>query len=75
MKLWRVLVLGVVLFSLSSCAKRLPVAYDQVQDYQYINIETKSGNSYQGVVRKKEDNFLLVKGIVFFITIYIVLTG
>lgn len=45
----------------SGCAKRIPISYDQTQPNALVNIQTVSGQTCNGVIQEKTDDFLLLK--------------
>jgi hypothetical protein len=55
-----VCVLGTIAIAVS-CAKRIPISYDQAKENFSVKIETKKGESYTGLITSKNDSYLEIQ--------------
>ncbi|MBN2012474.1 hypothetical protein JW960_24305 [candidate division KSB1 bacterium] len=61
MKLCRIFIASVLVLLISSCAKRIPVSYQKVEDNQYVNVRTRNGESFEGIVKAKQETYLVLQ--------------
>jgi len=54
-------VTALMILLLAGCAKRIPVAYDEVEKDALVNLKTVSGQSVTGIVKSKQPTMLIVQ--------------
>ncbi len=58
--IYKKMVLSMILIGLIGCAKRIPVAYDQIEQTNYVEITLLSGSKIEGTVVRSEPHQLTV---------------
>lgn len=56
-----ILVIVTLVMIQSNCAKRIPITYNELKNNLFVDVNTKSGSSYKGIITKKNNNFIVVQ--------------